>query len=151
MKRSIRSVSASSLISRKPCGSALEADEPADKGVVARVRGIAVTLAQEKIEPLLRIGQRRRDRQTETTEPGGADRDKERFGRLNAALEITNAPPDEVFAGQSSGLRTFLHESNSSAEGSDPCACCNARPDPLGTLWKNEVYEVGDEWIGRGS
>src|SRR5215210_6565196 len=111
MKRRMRASSASSRIPREPCCGALEADQTPDERVVPRVGRVAVPLTQEKIEPLLGLGERRGDRQAELTEPGGADRDEEGFDGLEALLEIADAPAEQVLARQRSGLRISSHES----------------------------------------
>ncbi len=80
-------------------GSSLEADETADERVVARVGSVAVLGAEQLVEALLRRGERLRQSQPEPAKAGGADRDEQGLGRLEAAGEVADPLVDELLAG----------------------------------------------------
>src|SRR6266487_940017 len=97
MKRRTRASLASSR-TRGAAGSrgALEADEPTDERVVTRVRSVAVHGAQQLVETMFGRRERLRNGKPETPKPGRTDRDEQRFGRLDPALEIRDALVDEL-------------------------------------------------------
>src|SRR6266511_2938965 len=100
MKRRIRSSSASTRMQRaRRARGSLEADETADERVVARVGAGAVLGAKQFVEAMLGRGERLRQGQAEPAKPGGADRDEQGLGRLEAASEVANPLPDELLAG----------------------------------------------------
>jgi hypothetical protein len=74
MKRLIRSASAD-LRMQPPHGRPLEAHEPADESVVARVRAVAVDVGEEAVQASFGRGEGL-DAQTETSEAWGTDRDE---------------------------------------------------------------------------
>ena len=80
-------------------GSTLEADETADERVVARVGGVAVLGAEQLVEALLGRSERLRQVQPEPAKTGGADRDQQGLGRLEAAGEVADPLADEFVAG----------------------------------------------------
>src|SRR4051794_37481131 len=85
-------------------GCALEADEPPNESVVARVRSIGVAGTKELVEPVLGRGEGVRKLEAQTAQPGCSYRDEQRFRCLDAPLEIADSLPDEVFAGELSGV-----------------------------------------------
>jgi hypothetical protein len=83
------------------CRCPLEADEPADERVVPGVSGVAVPLAQEEIEPMLGVWERRLDAEAEMPESRCADRNEQRLDRLDAGGQVLQALLDELATRQS--------------------------------------------------
>src|SRR5437763_1562663 len=97
MKRRIRSSSASSRTRRaRGAGGALEADEPANERVVARVGRVTVLCAQHLVEAMLGRCERLPQREAEPAKPRRSDRDQQGLLRFDPALEISNATADKV-------------------------------------------------------
>jgi len=90
----------------RPLRPSLEADETADERVVARVRAVGVVAPKLLVEAELGRRDRPRHWHTELAKTRRTDRDQQRGDRLDAALEVVEASPDEILPGQLAGLGT---------------------------------------------
>ena len=78
----------------------LEADEAAKQGVVTPARRIGVRPRQKLVETPLRRWQGSLDRDADSTESPGPDRNEQGLGRLDGARKVFDASSDEVRSGK---------------------------------------------------
>jgi hypothetical protein len=93
-------------------GRPLEADEPADECVVARMRRVAVLVGEKLVEPMLGHRDGPGNLKSEATQARSPDRDKRGFRRVDPTDEVMEAALHEICAGKQRSRRVDPHAGN---------------------------------------